>query len=397
MKVDELVILVGGRGTRLGKITNKTPKPLIRIGDQAFLDILLKKLIRYNFKKIYLLCSYQKNKFFAKYHNIKMHNSKILCIDEGIRKGTGGALFKLKKIVKKNFILINGDTFFDIDLNILKNFNLKKKSIFIALANTKKSKNNFLMNNLGLAKNIVYLSKKKTFMMNGGIYLINISILNRIKNKFLSFEDDILHYEIINNKVVGKYFNNNFIDIGSKEKLSYIKKNTNILKSKCIFLDRDGVINKDIGYLINFKKFIFLSGFFKAVKYLNLNNYLVIIITNQAAVGKKILTENKLEIIHDKMKYKMFKKNKSFINDIFFSPYYSKSKVLKYRKNKFDRKPFSGMIIKAIKKWNIDINSSAFIGDKETDKIAAERVKLKFFYKGNLSLYKIVKKFVDYS
>ena len=394
MKVDELVILVGGRGTRLGKITNKTPKPLIRIGDQAFLDILLKKLIRYNFKKIYLLCSYQKNKFFAKYHNIKMHNSKILCIDEGIRKGTGGALFKLKNIIKKNFVLMNGDTFFDIDLNLLKKINLKKKSISVALANTKKSKNNFLMNNLDLHKKRVYIPKIKTNMMNGGTYLINKNILRKIKNKFLSFEKDILHKEIINDKVVGKYFNNNFIDIGSKEKLSYIKKNPKILKNKCLFLDRDGVINKDIGYLRNFKEFVFLKGVFKAIKYLNTKDYLVIIITNQASVGKQLLTEKQLKIIHNKMENEFFKKNKSFINDIFFAPYYKNSKILKYRKNKFDRKPLPGMIKKAIKKWNINVSSSAFIGDKETDKIAAERGNVKFFFKKNISLYNQVKKLI---
>lgn len=394
MKVDELVILVGGRGVRLGNITNFTPKPLIEIDGKPFLDILLSKIIRHNFKKIYLLCSYKQKKFFKKYNNTKIHNTRILCINEGKQKGTGGALFKLKNIIKKNFVLMNGDTFFDIDLNLLKKINLKKKSIFVALANTKKSKNNFLMNNLDLHKKRVYIPKIKTNMMNGGTYLINKNILRKIKNKFLSFEKDILHKEIINDKVVGKYFNNNFIDIGSKEKLSYIKKNPKILKNKCLFLDRDGVINKDIGYLRNFKEFVFLKGVFKAIKYLNTKDYLVIIITNQASVGKQLLTEKQLKIIHNKMENEFFKKNKSFINDIFFAPYYKNSKILKYRKNKFDRKPLPGMIKKAIKKWNINVSSSAFIGDKETDKIAAERGNVKFFFKKNISLYNQVKKLI---
>ena len=79
MDIDDLVILVGGRGTRLGKITNNVPKPLIKIDDKPFLDLLLSKLIKYNFKKIYLLCSYKKNIFFQKYNNLKIHNSKIIC------------------------------------------------------------------------------------------------------------------------------------------------------------------------------------------------------------------------------------------------------------------------------------------------------------------------------
>ena len=115
----DIVVLVGGRGKRLGKITRKTPKPLIMINKKRFLDILLSKIIFYNFKNIYLLCSYKKNIFFKLYHKKKIHNSRIICIDEGSQKDTGGALFKIKNKIKNNFFLINGDTYFDIDFNLL--------------------------------------------------------------------------------------------------------------------------------------------------------------------------------------------------------------------------------------------------------------------------------------
>ena len=96
----DLVILVGGKGKRLGKITMKTPKPLIKINNNNFLDILLSKLIKYNFKKIFLLCSYKKEKFFNIYHKKKIHHSKIICINEGKPKDTGGALYKVKDKIK---------------------------------------------------------------------------------------------------------------------------------------------------------------------------------------------------------------------------------------------------------------------------------------------------------
>ena len=70
---------------------------------------------------------------------------------------------------------------------------------------------------------------------------------------------------------------------------------------------------------------------------------------------------------------------------------YKEQEKNKYRKNKYDRKPNPGMIIKAIKKWNIDISSSFFIGDKETDKIAAQKAKIEFYFKNNKSLYKQIK------
>ena len=79
----DLVVLVGGKGKRLGTLTKKTPKPLIKINKKPFLDILLSKLISYEFNTIYLLCSYKKKLFFRKYHRTKLHKSRIICIDEG--------------------------------------------------------------------------------------------------------------------------------------------------------------------------------------------------------------------------------------------------------------------------------------------------------------------------
>ena len=99
----DAVILVGGLGKRLGKITKKIPKPLIKIESKTFLDILISKIIKFNFEHIYLMCSYKKEKFFKLYHNKKIHNSKIKCIDEGTQKDTGGGLIKKKKKLKKIF------------------------------------------------------------------------------------------------------------------------------------------------------------------------------------------------------------------------------------------------------------------------------------------------------
>ncbi len=157
------------------------------------------------------------------------------------------------------------------------------------------------------------------------------------------------------------------------------------------FLDRDGVINKERGYILNFNNFIFLDGVKKAIKYLNQKKYLVIIITNQAAVGKGIISEKKLDLIHNSMKRELYISNKAYIDDIYYAPYFKNSKTLKYRKNRYDRKPNPGMILKAKKKWNINISSSYFIGDKSTDKQASSNSNLRFYYKKNISLYKQIK------
>ena len=138
MAIKNIVILAGGRGSRLGKITQNTPKPLLKIGNKPFLDQLLCKILKYNFNKIFILTSYKKNLFFKKYHNKIIHNSKLICLNEGKPKGTGGALYRLKNKIKNNFILVNGDTFFDIDYNYLINKKLNKNSVFMCLTSKKK-------------------------------------------------------------------------------------------------------------------------------------------------------------------------------------------------------------------------------------------------------------------
>ena len=164
------------------------------------------------------------------------------------------------------------------------------------------------------------------------------------------------------------------MNIRSKKKLSLHKNNSKFLKNRCFFLDRDGVINKEVGYIKDYRDFIFLKGVHKAIKFLNNKNFLVIIITNQAAVGKGIITKKKLESIHKSIKKNLYSENKAVIDDIFYSPYFKHSKKKTYRLNKFDRKPNPGMILKAAKKC-----------------------KLKFYFKRNISLYNQIKNILKWT
>ena len=210
--MSDLVILVGGKGKRLGKITQKIPKPLLKINNKNFLDILLAKLIKYNFDNIYLLCSFKKKQFFDRYHKTKVHNSKIFCIDEGLPRGNGGALYKIKNRIKKSFFLINGDSFLDIDLNILKNINQKNIIGSIAITNNYNYKKNSKIINLKISKSgLLSFSKYKTNLMNGGIYFFKKKIFKYIENKHISLEYEILNKLINKNQIVGCYSKNRFM------------------------------------------------------------------------------------------------------------------------------------------------------------------------------------------
>ncbi|MDB9718835.1 HAD-IIIA family hydrolase [Candidatus Pelagibacter sp.] len=380
----DAVILVGGKGSRLGPLTKKTPKPLIKINNQVFLDILLSKILKYNFNKIYLICSFKKEKFFKIYHNKILHNSKIICIDEGSPKDTGGALYKIKKFIKNDFILINGDTYFDIDISRIINTKFKNSICTIAITKNNNNNLNHKINNIHInKKKIIQFSKIKTNLMNGGVYFFKKKIFKSIIEKKCSLENDILKRLIEKKKIHGIYFKEKFIDIGSHKTIKFLKKNKDFLKQKVIFLDRDGVINRlrNNDYVKNYNEFKFLPSVSDAISYIKKKNYLVIIITNQACVGKSIISKKKLNLIHDKMQKYLKSKNNAHVDDIFFSPYYKYSNNIKYRNNIIDRKPNPGMLIKAIKKWNIDKKKSFFIGDSLTDYEAAKKIKIKFYYK----------------
>tara|TARA_B100000780_G_scaffold278684_1_gene253158 strand:+ start:1014 stop:1529 length:516 start_codon:yes stop_codon:yes gene_type:complete len=164
--------------------------------------------------------------------------------------------------------------------------------------------------------------------------------------------------------------------------------------NKCVFLDRDGVLNKDMGYISNIKEFKIYPFTAKAIRLLNDQGYLVILITNQAGVGRGLITLKQLNSIHMYLK-KMIKKNKAIINDIYFCPFHPTHGIGKYRKNTQDRKPGSGMIKKAVKKWNIDINNSFMIGDRKKDLLSAKGAGVKFYYKSKKkNLYQQVKEMV---
>jgi D-glycero-D-manno-heptose 1,7-bisphosphate phosphatase len=157
------------------------------------------------------------------------------------------------------------------------------------------------------------------------------------------------------------------------------------MRYKCVFLDRDGVINQDKGYISKISDFKIYPGVGKAISLLNKKNYLVIIITNQSGIGRGLIKIKELKNIHNYLRKKI-KKYGGKIDDIFYCPFHPEFGKGKYKKKSNDRKPGDGMIKKAIKKWKINTKTSFMIGDKISDKQAAKKAKIKFFYKKEKNL-----------
>ena len=389
MKNLSLAILAGGKGSRIKKFSKNYPKPMVKLNNIHFLQYLINIYTKYPIDKIYILTGYKSDIIFKKFHNKTFNFTKIICLKEKKFMGTGGALFKLKSKVK-DFILINGDTIFDIDLiNFFKSIS-KQKIGSLALTSMDKNTNNYKLNNLSInSGTLIY--KRKSMLMNGGIYFFREKIFKYLKNEPLSLENDLLRKFIQNKKLTAKKYKKFFLDIGTPKYIrSAHKKLKKYFYRPAVFLDRDGVINYDSGYVYKKKDFKFRKGVLKGLKYLINKNYYIFLITNQAGIAKGYYKESDFKKLHIYLKNYLSKKN-IYFNDVQYCPFHPKGKIKRYKRKSSLRKPGNQMIKNIFENWIVDKQNSFMIGDKISDELCAKRSKISFFYAKN-DFFKQVKK-----
>ncbi len=141
---------------------------------------------------------------------------------------------------------------------------------------------------------------------------------------------------------------------------------------KAVFLDRDGTIIEDVGYLSDVGQIRILPGAAEAIRLLNSNGFKVIIVTNQAGVARGYFTESRANEINEKL-VQLLADRGSVVERIYYCPHHIEGIVEKYKKECNCRKPNPGMIEQAVKELDIDINNSYMIGDKSSDIEAGRR------------------------
>lgn len=393
-KLEDLIILAGGKGTRVFKQLKGKPKPLLNIGKISILERLLNHYSKNCFRKIFIITGFRGQQIKKKFHNKFFNFNKVTCLQEFSPHGTGGYIVKNIKKFTKNFFIINADSFCDLDFH-----NFQKKKINnnlgkIVLVENNAYKKNKKLNNLKINyQNKICFTKSKKSLMNGGIYYLN----NRcFKKKFLtkeiSLEDDIITPLINKKKIIGYKTNGFFLDIGTPKNLKKADKlfRNNLLKP-ALFLDRDGTINEDIGYLHDFKKFKLKKNIVNLIKYFVKKKYLLFIITNQAGLAKKKFSFDQFVKFTITFK-KFFRKYQIYFDDIIFCPYHENGTIKKYKKKSLYRKPGNLMIKYIFDRWYINKKKSLFIGDQKKDELCSKKSNIKFYYYSE-ELYNKIRKF----
>ncbi len=228
-KKPPIIILAGGRATRLRPLTKNIPKSMVLIDRRPFLDYQINQLKKFNFEKIIISTGF-KSKIIDNYIKNKISNTPIITIKDnkpGI--GTGGAIKNCLKIIKKNFFVIYGDSYLNLNINkVYKEFLKKRKNLLITAY---KNNNKYDKSNLVIKKNKLILYDKKSMKakhIDYGFLCFNKNIFKKINNKKFDLKK-IITNQIKKNDISFYLAKKRFYEIGKKNSLNdfkiYAKKN----------------------------------------------------------------------------------------------------------------------------------------------------------------------------
>lgn len=372
--VRQACILVGGKGTRLGELTRHTPKPLMPIGDDAaFLDILIEQIARQGFDDIVLLAGHLGQCFVERYDGRRYSNAQVRVLVEPAPLGTGGALVSAREILAPQFLLLNGDSFFDTNMRAL-TLEAADHEALIALRRVADPSR---YGTVELDGDKIRRFREKSpevrgpAPINAGVYVLRSSILDRIGALPCSIEHDIFPRLAAAGRLAGAVRDDYFVDIGLPQTLQQHRQTLLNLRARpAAFLDRDGVLNADRGYVHRPDQVEWISGAKESVRLLNDLGYRVVVVTNQAGVGRGYYGEDDVIALHAWMQDE-FAAQGAFIDAFYYCPDHPDACIEKYRRTSANRKPNSGMIVQALSDLHIRPQGSFLVGDKDSDIEAA--------------------------
>lgn len=366
----QAIILAGGFGTRLQSVVSDVPKPMAPINDKPFLEYILDELNNQEFDKVVIAVGYKKECIMDYFGN-KFKNISIEYSIENQPLGTGGCVKQALSLIDDEFaFILNGDTMFKIDFARM----ATKNKISIAC---KKMFNFDRYGEVKFDSGIISSFEEKKHVdsgyINGGIYYLQKNIFNgyNLPNKF-SIEKDFFEKYISSLNIFAFLSDDYFIDIGIPE--DYEKAQFDFKKNKALFLDRDGIINEDYGYVHKIEDFKFTDFIFDLCKKYQDQGYMIIVVTNQAGIAKGFYSEeDSIKLNHYMVNE--FKKKGIIISKTYYCPHRDEDSCN-------CRKPKPGMFLQAIKEYNIDPIVSIAIGDKMSDLEAANKAGIgKLYYK----------------
>lgn len=389
------VIVAGGKGTRIASIASDIPKPMIPICGVPVLEREIAGLKEQGFDDIIITVSHLGHiimDYFGDGSKISPVTGKSFGVHieyfvEETPLGNAGALFCLKDRLTEDFLLLNADAIFDVDFSRFVDFHKKHGglvTLFTHPNNHPYDSGLIITDEDGSVKE--WLSKEderpKYYKnrVNAGLHVISPKVLNiEIDTEKVDLDRQLLKPLAGTGKMF-VYDSPEYVkDMGTPDRYYLVEDNfaNGIVESKnlknlqkAVFLDRDGTINKYNGFVRTPGEFELIPGVAEAIKRLNNEGYLVIVITNQPVIARGEVTVEGLNEIHNKMETLLGNEG-AYVDAIYYCPHHPhkgyEGEVPELKIDCECRKPKPGLILQAVKDFNIDLEKSYMLGDSEND------------------------------
>ncbi len=389
----QLVILAGGKGTRLG--LTDIPKPMVEMAGKPLLERQIELAKEYGVDEVFILSGHLSHVIQNYFEDGHKWGIKIHHVVEDHPLGTAGALKLLEGRLQDRFLVFYGDVVMDFDIKAFIEFDRQQPAMASLLVHPNNHPYDSDLIEVDNQKNVVrFLSKPHPEglvyrnLVNAAVYILSPEILNFIEpDVFSDFGKDIFPKVLAAQKIIRAYDTPEYVkDMGTKDRFAAIcqdladgkvarlnKKN----KRPAIFLDRDGVLNSDMDVRPSVDDFSLLPGVPQAVSTINNSDFLSIVVTNQPMIAKGFVSIGQVENIHKKMET-LLGYERAFLDGIYFCPHHPEKgfegEVPELKIECECRKPKTGMFLQAQKDFNIDLEKSWMIGDRESDMLAGKNV-----------------------
>lgn len=383
------VIMAGGRGTRIEALNSDVPKPMIPILNKPILEHQMEALKRQGFVEFILVIGYKGGMIRDYFGDGSKWGVSIEYIVEESPLGTAGSFYYLRDIISEDFLLINGDIIFDVDIARFAAAHRKNKAAgglatILTHPNSHPYDSGIIMaDSDGRVTGWLHKEDERKWYknrVNAGIHMLSPKLLDRVVSPVKTDMDRDILKPLIDEGGLYAYDTPEYVkDMGTPDRFyeterelsSKAVQSRNLLnKQRAVFLDRDGTINKYVGFLRNIDDFELIDGVAEAVRNFHEKGYLVIVITNQPVIARGEVSLEQLEEIHNKMETLLGNEG-TYVDDIFYCPHHPdkgfEGERAEYKIECECRKPKPGLILKAAEKYNIDLSCSYMIGDGEAD------------------------------